>query len=616
MIFAGPVTYDDGVTPTYYEVVMILGHSNIYHVGPFDTSDVIEAILSKHNPSIIALLGCCGGGIHYGPLMKISQMGSKAIFGFYQRRIYPDELVETSLVLGIRNYFHIQNYFREQNRLDPSNPCPEKRIIIQRSFACASLDIIPKDDPSIFANDSDEPGTSQNFFKVFRKFTTNGNPIPLACLQLALFHVFTVEKCNNGHPTINTFIDKIKQLDVSKVEEECRSELKKRQLDQIISQTTEILLLPVLQDTLDKLKDGHGRWRDVDPLQFMIATLHGYWGKNSYSTMRKCAQFHYNKLKPADLDAMGTMSEDDVHRYHLGSIVLCLFCENTYVSFDVQNEKLAFCVGLSDPKLAHKIESLDDKHYQNLPFDGVEPITITISFSSENVTSIPEQSRELVWESEHYKHMREPSDRFIKLLNENVPVSISNEKISNAFTYTTKNFKDALDILQISLLPLLQAQGTEYDINETEDPYYVKKFDNKCSQSEGRMKCFKPWPPDTAIQYKYAEMRIIDNKPPEISRCRFVYQYHHNTKKKCCAGILYFTNSHYGWDLIKEDDMDKILKEKYKIDIRGLSYFKKQEKLTNKRDLYQLQDKIKGTFPFDPIGILKIWENKYTLERT
>ena len=298
---------DEGITPrSSYEVVMILGHSNIYHVGPFDTSDVVEAILTKHKPSIIALLGCCGGGTRYGPLMRISQMGSKTIFGFYQRRIYPDELVNTSLVLGIRNYFHLKNSFCRPS----SKPCPS-RVIIRRSFACAALDIpLDQDDPSIFANDSDELGTIQDLFKIFnKKFTDNHNPIPLVCSQLALFHVFTVEKCTTGSPTISTFIKNIEQLDASKIEEECRSELEERQLDQIISLTAEILLLPVLEDTLDKLKDGE--WEDVDPLQFMIATLHGYWGKNSYTTMRCCAQYHHNKLK----EAAGAMSEEDVHRY-------------------------------------------------------------------------------------------------------------------------------------------------------------------------------------------------------------------------------------------------------------------------------------------------------------
>ena len=580
--------YDDDCDKLYdhYDVVMILGHSNIYHVGPFDTSDVIEAILTKHKPSIIALLGCCGGGTRYGPLMKISQMGSKTIFGFYQRRIYPDELVETSLVLGIRNYFHLKNYFHKQ----ASKPAP--RVIIRRSFACAALDIpLNHDDPSIFANDSDEPGTIQNLFKVFHnKFTANCKPIPLACLQLALFHVFTVEKSTpNGSPTINTFIEKIKQVNENKIEEECKSELKKRHLDKIISLTAEILLLPVLEETLDKLKIG--KWQDVDPLQFMIATLHGYWGKNSYTMMRCCAQYHHDKLKEV---AMGTRNEDVIHRYHLGSIALCLFCESTYVNFDLPSKNLAF-----------QIESLAQVQIA-IKFDCVEPIF---------VKKLPEQSG-LIWENEHYKHMNTIDDKFIKLFSEATPgheLHISNYRNKEkTFGYTTAQFKGALNTLQTSLCPLLQGED---DINKTKAPYFVKKFDNVSSESKGRMKCFKPWP-RAEIKYKYAEMRIIDD-PAQISQCRFVYQYHHNTEEECCVGMLYFTDSHYGWDLISEEELDRTLKEKHKFkdkDLKDLGYFAKQAKIS-KRELYQLQDNITGTFPFQSIGMLRIWKKSYTLER-
>ena len=377
---------------------------------------------------------------------------------------------------------------------------------------------------------------------------------------MALFHVFTVEKSTpNGFPTINTFIEKIEQVNENKIEEKCRSELKKRRLDEIISLTAEILLLPVLEDTLDKLKIGE--WRDVDALQFMIATLHGYWGKNSYTMMRCCAQYHHDKLKEV---AMGTRSEDVIHRYHLGSIALCLFCESMYVNFNLPSNW--------DKNLDFQIVSPAQVQI-TIQFGCVEPIFI--------IKKLPEQS-ELIWENEHYKHMKSKDDRFIKLFNKDnpPPISISNyhnKENSNTFSYTTAQFICALNTLQASLRPLLQGED---DINETEAPYFVKKFDNVSSESKGRMKCFKPWPPGTSNQYKYAEMRIINNDPPQISRCRFVYQYHHNTEKKCCVGILYFTDSHYGWDLIPEEELNKTFKKtpKFKDNdlIKNLGYFDKQ----------------------------------------
>jgi len=54
--------------------------------------------------------------------------------------------------------------------------------------------------------------------------------------------------------------------------------------------------------------------------------------------------------------------------------------------------------------------------------------------------------------------------------------------------------------------------------------------------------------------------------------------------------MLYFTDSHYGWDLIPEKEIDKLCIQKYgsNKDLEKFNYFKKQEML-KKRDL---QDEI------------------------
>ena len=351
---------------------------------------------------------------------------------------------------------------------------------------------------------------------------------------------------------------------------------------------------------------------------------HNAMHSSSYTTMRCCAQFHHNKLVK---EATATVSEEDVHRYHLGSIALCLFCESTYVKFDFLpdnwDRRLAFFTGLVNPDFVSQLQQLAIQGFQ---FKDVIPITICIKL---HVQQIPQQ-KELIWENEHYDAMNrareEKDDKFIKLLNEDkpTPVSISNyrnEENLEPFPYEYAYFNDALKALQTSLLPLIP--GT---ITETKAPYYIKKFHNETSKSEGRMKCFHSWPSGD-ITYEYAEMRIIiddppqNSCPPQISRCRFVYQYYH--KRRQCVGTLYFTDSHYGWDLIAEDDINETLKNRrgrHEIERNELesllsaSYFEKQDELLKiKKDLYRLQDKIEGIFPFQPIGILRIWEDKYTL---
>ena len=164
-----------------YEVVIILGHSNVYNFGPFSICDILEVIL-HHKPVIVALLGCYGGSVRYGPLLVISQMtGIKAIFGFYQRRIYKDELIQTSLVTGIRNYLRLSE---KLNKVEL-----RRRIIAKRSFVQAALELKfhhpttlshlnpvecePPDDPTIFANDSDNMSTTQSFLSTLEeKFST------------------------------------------------------------------------------------------------------------------------------------------------------------------------------------------------------------------------------------------------------------------------------------------------------------------------------------------------------------------------------------------------------------------------------------------------------------
>ena len=318
-------------------------------------------------------------------------------------------------------------------------------------------------------------------------------------------------------------------------------------------------------------------------------------------------------------------------------IDMCLFCESTYVNFDLSDKwdkKLAFCIGLSNLNLVSQLEQLASP---GIRFEHVTPISI----SSQEFQEIPQQG-ELVWENEHYANMSKLDYRFIKLLNEDnaTPVRISNyrkERNFKSFTYTYAHFENALNALQTSFLPLFQEP--EGDINITRAPYHIKIFDNESSETKGRMKCFKPWPRDD-IKYKYAEMRITDNCP-QISRCRFVYQYYYyntkkgrnnhpqssqisryqhcyyKSKKGCCVGMLYFTDSHYGQDLICEEEIYKTLKHKHNFTdnyyLRRLSYFNKQNRLS-KSELYQLQDKIKGKFPFRPIGILRIWQNTYTLQ--
>ena len=94
----------------HHDVIMILGHSSISNIGKLPTLDLLNTFISPPQPSIIAILGCCGGNSRYGLLYKLSHFKTKTIFGFYQRMVSTNELNESSLILGIRNYLCLSKH--------------------------------------------------------------------------------------------------------------------------------------------------------------------------------------------------------------------------------------------------------------------------------------------------------------------------------------------------------------------------------------------------------------------------------------------------------------------------------------------------------------------------
>lgn len=92
-----------------YDIVIILGHSSV----PLAEDDNLIAAFATIRPTVIAFLGCCGGNSRYGPVAKMSYMlyrKSKAIIGFYQRRVYIDELRTTSLVVGLKYFICLLSF--------------------------------------------------------------------------------------------------------------------------------------------------------------------------------------------------------------------------------------------------------------------------------------------------------------------------------------------------------------------------------------------------------------------------------------------------------------------------------------------------------------------------
>ena len=548
-----------------YEVVIFLGHSNVLNIGPFSTCNILQATL-RHHPVILTFLGCCGGSVRYGPTLMISQMrGLNTIFTFYQRRIYEDELLQTSAIIGIRNYlrFSRMEILREMGLT--------ARTIAKHSFICAALGVpITLDDPTIFANDSDDESTVQSFMRMLEK-KFNNISWPLSCLQLALFHIHTFEVATSSRPSICTFIDQMEkfQSNAAEIEKQCKYEIEKRHLDKLIEMVAEMHLLHVLPETITYLKEG--KWKDVDHLQFFVAILHGYWGKNTYINIRACACFHLAEMK-RDVDS----NTQPLQKYQLCAIGFCLFCENTNVAFELPMEVLPYGLVLGGSNL----EPNQPFYLENLPDEA-----------------------DLLWISRF--DACETDHKYIQLYEGNsTSIMISNyyereiKKMTECYNYTKADIDNALNALQHYII-----------YGNCTDGYNVKEFDNKTCRDTGRMQCFESF----RAGVKYAEMWVTpwNETPVIIRRCRFVYEYFKCHDEKC-AGILYFTDSHYGWDLIPEQKVEQRLTTVAAEKLKNLDFYQKLSGLS-KKDLYDLQNNINEGFPFCKIGRLNIRKTQYKL---
>ena len=154
--------------------------------------------------------------------------------------------------------------------------------------------------------------------------------------------------------------------------------------------------------------------------------------------------------------------------------------------------------------------------------------------------------------------------------------------------------------------------------------YTVKMFCNCDDPMKGYMKCF----PFSGVMF--AELRIISNQedqsydrnknPKSVSNCRFVYAYFKNQQD--FKGLLFLTTSHYGWYMLPEEILEKILTEpplnKRKKDIKTWSWKDKYDVVKDKfnYDKYYLQQKVAyrcSLFPFVILGTLIISNSKFSL---
>jgi len=573
-------------------VVIILGHSNIYKFGPFCTAYILKRILHPFPPAIVAFLGCCGGGVRHGPLFEAAQRPEwkHTFFGFFQRRVYIDELCKTNLVQGIRNYLHFVKVLVEAPL---SKECTQR--LVRYSFACVesgkyNMKLMDYNDPTMYANDFNYPDTTQQLLEVCYNIFKSGDDvrqnIPLPCLQLALYHRFFAE-----HIAIADFIHRMQEkyedtnkdpdLKIEEMEEECIKELERSRIQKIVELADKVQLLPVLNETIEYLKEG--KWKELDHLQFFVAILQGYWGENPFYLIRIWAKYHLVEiLKKVDAEFKLQLKEvnywdshesnvphvdnenDIIYEYHLCCVAFCLFSKYDHIIFPAVNNKyssLTFCIWSC-------AGSTISNPYVLVPFGCCFKLDGLIGPLFEiQLAALPRDKVELPWQELFYKH--EKNEMFSKMFNDQTPdghVLLRNSRLSAEiyYKYTLKDLK----IMFSALTHYLYKPDTPSEIVQS---YHIEPFCN--INTLGKMMCF-----EFPHKYQYAEMRVIrdfeyleripDNKRTElqknqladwrkVKRCRFVFAYHERRKHKMMCGFLFLTDSHYGWDEVSDEVVNK-----------------------------------------------------------
>lgn len=583
----------------HYDVAIILGHSSPYNIGKFSTLDVMKIFIHPPQPTIVAILGCCGGNSRFGPLFKLfhdHDQKIQTIFGFYQRMVSLDELIETSLILGIQNYLCFSKQYRYL----------ELRTIVKQAFVCGILDA-PSSDPTAFANDSDEAVTLQSFRQAL---DIKKEEIPVSCRMLATYHIYT--KANERN--IGQFLQQIRSL--QEVDEKCKDECERRNLHIIIPKVIEITdylynmanneldTLPqtildeldgvyTLQEgTINYLKDGN--WSHVNDVQLFLAILQGYWGKNSYSDIRDYA---YSRLQDMKKHCIV---------YELCAVAFCLLCEDSYLSVDPSGQFL-------EVSCQHaRVWSFNEKKLKKLDLDSQVHLPLTKLVENYNWVKM-------------FSYCT-TNQEFYRIVNTNYTVSIRN--------YTYKYVKQKVEYFQYdnndfqkAMLALQRYLFQSHNTTSTNENYHVKKFENANNIGKGHMMCF-PY----VHHVEFAESRIINEEftketknrdPGAVSYCRFVYAY--AKKGNEYNGILFLTTSHYGWSLVPPNILDQILSDYpwyFKMNKKPASqwnYEQKFEKFCNKYNIFGMQSKVihffclsaksDGEFPFEELGMLKMTTN-------
>ena len=585
-------------SPEVQDVVVILGHLSALCCSPTATEDLLVA-LTKLKPTIVTFMCCGGGNDRHGPILKLAHLlYPKCIVGYFQRRVYVEELHETCLVVGLQNFLYmISHHYQEMlseetvsvaGKLGKYKLENMKHLTAIKAFGCAKLG---EWDPTVFKNDSQELSIAE----ILQNAGFNpaqDHVIPVSFFQLAMYHQMILDS-DMQNPVNVSMISIARNSSNSFFELNKRSveESEKYQLNKIIPLILEIGLIKLYKESLDLIKTGNSKsWMRVDHLQFLLAMLRGHWGRNSLAIVRKWASFHLMEM----MCECAAKSKENVyvHKYQLCCICYVLLCKNHFVKF------------LDPSEHYHDLEILacttleDDEQYYGVTFEGY--IGKNKAVCRDKADELPDpitsfNGTELSWH-EVFQYC-EHKGNFVDMYYNNIPFKMDNyigggggaatvSPTRAGYQYKSIDFKLAMIALADGFL------HSKYDAHlgrtlRTKS-YHLKQFNNKCDDKTAIMKIFDKERMQyftTKDDYTFYEMRVvIDKSKLKVKRTKATVNpsteaaaYHDTTEDKSPIGKLCSEYSDHTKTYVEifnnEDIYDKLHEYKdLKIDLNACRF--------------------------------------------
>ena len=522
--------------------------------------------------------------------MMMQAINPNCIVGFSQQREYNgnSELHKTTFVAVLTKYLSMLSAETAKQAELVDELC-EKEIAIKTFKSCLKSDL-----------------RSPDLRKTLREAGVVDLPetVPFSCLQFTMYQQMGRQELlpkNFTSDQLNQYFNEL---------------IKTYQLDKLIPLIYELTLTVLYKESLDLIKNGDkSSWEKVDHLQFLLAMSRGHWGNNTFTTIREWATFHLLEIRKKALEKHIPAY---LHVYKLCCVCYVLLSEHHFVTFVGPNEDLDdYCLGILanttkiDADGVENISCIDGNTHTDLignspngKYPDKEERSEVYSWEDlfQHCKTIPDCIK--MWRTSETAEKHQWKIRDIYAAKKNEP----------SYTYSSIDFKMVMIALTDYLLKVTKKkQSINSSTNNTDlriNSFNIQPFRNETVPEKARMSGF-PTPIELENSfYKFIEARVIIDQKKVKKRddlvdsyvssimkeydqkdtkevlelkeqikkdiesclekqtkenttllgCRFVFALLNDPAEAdyTYEGILFYTNCHYGDNLIQLQDQETL----------------------------------------------------------